>query len=83
MSLPLLGAPMGLAGLLRPEEVAAAVSKPTWEAGARRAVQILHEELRTTLALAGCPSVRALNPSWAGTVQPSRTAVRPCALDLK
>jgi L-lactate dehydrogenase (cytochrome) len=34
------------------------------EAGARRAVQILHEELRTTLALAGCPSVQALNSSW-------------------
>jgi L-lactate dehydrogenase (cytochrome) len=36
------------------------------EPGVRRAVQILHEELRTTLALAGCPSVHALNSSWVG-----------------
>jgi len=36
------------------------------EAGASRAVRILHEELRTTLALAGCPSVHALNASWVG-----------------
>jgi isopentenyl diphosphate isomerase/L-lactate dehydrogenase-like FMN-dependent dehydrogenase len=42
------------------------------EAGARRAVQILHEELRTTLALAGCPSVHALDSSWAGTVPAAR-----------
>jgi isopentenyl diphosphate isomerase/L-lactate dehydrogenase-like FMN-dependent dehydrogenase len=34
------------------------------ESGARRSVQILHEELRTTLALAGCPSVHALDTSW-------------------
>jgi L-lactate dehydrogenase (cytochrome) len=34
------------------------------EAGARRAVEILRAELRTTLALAGCPSVHALDASW-------------------
>lgn len=34
------------------------------EAGARRAVEILRAELCTVLALAGCPSVRALDPSW-------------------
>jgi isopentenyl diphosphate isomerase/L-lactate dehydrogenase-like FMN-dependent dehydrogenase len=34
------------------------------EAGARRAVTILHEELQITLALAGCPSVHDLNRSW-------------------
>lgn len=33
------------------------------QAGARRAVDILHEELRTALALAGCPSVRAVPAS--------------------
>lgn len=34
------------------------------EAGAQRAVEILRAELCTTLALAGCPSVHALDPSW-------------------
>jgi L-lactate dehydrogenase (cytochrome) len=34
------------------------------QAGARRAVAILHAELRTVLALAGCPSVHDLDPSW-------------------
>jgi L-lactate dehydrogenase (cytochrome) len=34
------------------------------QAGVRRAVTILHAELRTVLALAGCPSVRELDPSW-------------------
>jgi L-lactate dehydrogenase (cytochrome) len=34
------------------------------EAGARRAVEILHSELRTALALTGCPSIHALGPSW-------------------
>jgi isopentenyl diphosphate isomerase/L-lactate dehydrogenase-like FMN-dependent dehydrogenase len=34
------------------------------EAGARRAVEILRDELRTALALTGCPSVQALGPSW-------------------
>jgi L-lactate dehydrogenase (cytochrome) len=34
------------------------------QAGARRAVDILHAELRTTLGLIGCPSVRDLDPSW-------------------
>ncbi|HEX4060246.1 MAG TPA: alpha-hydroxy acid oxidase [Streptosporangiaceae bacterium] len=34
------------------------------QAGVRRAVEILHTELRTTLALAGCPSVDDLDPSW-------------------
>jgi isopentenyl diphosphate isomerase/L-lactate dehydrogenase-like FMN-dependent dehydrogenase len=33
------------------------------EPGARRAIQILHAELRTALALAGCPSVRAVDRS--------------------
>jgi L-lactate dehydrogenase (cytochrome) len=37
------------------------------EAGARRAVEILHFELRTALALAGCPSVRDLDPTWLRT----------------
>jgi len=37
------------------------------EAGARRAVGILHEELRTALALAGCPSIHDLNPGWLRT----------------
>jgi isopentenyl diphosphate isomerase/L-lactate dehydrogenase-like FMN-dependent dehydrogenase len=37
------------------------------EAGARRAAEILHTELRTTLALAGCPSVHDLDPSWVKT----------------
>ncbi len=41
------------------------------EAGARRAVQILHEELRTTLALTGCPSVRALDSSWVAAPGPA------------
>ena len=45
------------------------------EAGVRRAVQILHEELRTTLALAGCPSVRVLNSSWVDTTEQSRRCV--------
>ena len=36
------------------------------EPGVRRAVQILHEELRTTLTLAGCPSVHALDSSMGG-----------------
>jgi L-lactate dehydrogenase (cytochrome) len=34
------------------------------QAGARRAVEILASELRTALALTGCPSVRDLGPSW-------------------
>jgi L-lactate dehydrogenase (cytochrome) len=34
------------------------------QAGARRAVEILASELRTALALTGCPSVRDLDPSW-------------------
>jgi isopentenyl diphosphate isomerase/L-lactate dehydrogenase-like FMN-dependent dehydrogenase len=34
------------------------------EAGVRRAVDILHTELRTTLALAGCPDIRDLGPAW-------------------
>ncbi len=34
------------------------------EAGANRAVEILRDELRTALALTGCPSVQALGPSW-------------------
>jgi L-lactate dehydrogenase (cytochrome) len=34
------------------------------EAGARRAVEILQEELKTALALAGCPSIHDLNPGW-------------------
>jgi len=34
------------------------------EAGASRAVEILRDELRTALALTGCPSVQALGPSW-------------------
>jgi L-lactate dehydrogenase (cytochrome) len=34
------------------------------EAGVRRAVHILHTELRTALALSGCPSVHDLDPSW-------------------
>lgn len=38
------------------------------EPGVRRAVQILHEELRTTLALAGCPSVQKLDSSCLGRV---------------
>jgi L-lactate dehydrogenase (cytochrome) len=45
------------------------------EPGVRRAVQILDEELRTTLALAGCSSVRALNPSWVGHGAAQRTLV--------
>lgn len=34
------------------------------EAGVRRAADILHAELRTVLALAGCPSVHDLDDSW-------------------
>ncbi len=34
------------------------------ETGTRRAVRILHEQLRTTLSLAGCPSVNVLDSSW-------------------
>ena len=34
------------------------------EAGARRAAEILRDELRTALALTGCPSARALDRSW-------------------
>jgi L-lactate dehydrogenase (cytochrome) len=37
------------------------------EAGARRAVEILREELRTALALAGCPSIQDLDPTWLRT----------------
>jgi L-lactate dehydrogenase (cytochrome) len=44
------------------------------EAGARRAVQILRAELRTALALAGCPSVHALDSSWVAPGQPTRDA---------
>ncbi|HUY50302.1 MAG TPA: alpha-hydroxy acid oxidase [Streptosporangiaceae bacterium] len=41
------------------------------EAGARRAVEILRAELRTALALAGCPSVHAIDASWvAGDSRP-------------
>jgi isopentenyl diphosphate isomerase/L-lactate dehydrogenase-like FMN-dependent dehydrogenase len=40
------------------------------EAGVRRAAEILHTELRTTLALAGCPSVQDLDPSWVRTRAP-------------
>jgi L-lactate dehydrogenase (cytochrome) len=39
--------------------------------GARRAVDILHAELRTVLALTGCPSVQDLDRSWV-TVPPPR-----------
>jgi len=45
------------------------------EAGARRAVQILHDELRMTLALVGCPSVQALNSSWVDIVEGTRPVV--------
>ena len=34
------------------------------QAGARRAIDILNAELRTVLALAGCPSVRDLDQAW-------------------
>ena len=34
------------------------------EPGVRRAVDILHSELRTALALAGCANVNELDPSW-------------------
>jgi len=34
------------------------------QAGARRAVDILHAELHVVLTLAGCPSVHDLGPSW-------------------
>jgi isopentenyl diphosphate isomerase/L-lactate dehydrogenase-like FMN-dependent dehydrogenase len=34
------------------------------QAGVRRAIDILHSELRTVLALTGCPSVHDLDPSW-------------------
>jgi L-lactate dehydrogenase (cytochrome) len=34
------------------------------QAGARRAIDILSAELRTVLALAGCPSVRDLDQTW-------------------
>jgi isopentenyl diphosphate isomerase/L-lactate dehydrogenase-like FMN-dependent dehydrogenase len=34
------------------------------QAGARRAIGILNAELRTVLALAGCPSVRDLDHTW-------------------
>ena len=34
------------------------------QAGVSRAVEILHTELRTALALAGCPDVQDLDPSW-------------------
>jgi L-lactate dehydrogenase (cytochrome) len=37
------------------------------EAGAWRAVEILQEELRTALALAGCPSIHDLHPGWLRT----------------
>jgi L-lactate dehydrogenase (cytochrome) len=40
------------------------------QAGANRAVQILHDELRTALALAGCPSVQDLGPSWVQAGEP-------------
>lgn len=44
------------------------------EAGVRRAVRILHDELRTTMALAGCPSVHALDSSWVdGGAKPELT----------
>lgn len=43
------------------------------EAGARRAVQILHEELRTTMALAGCPSIHKLDSSWVETAEHRRS----------
>ena len=35
------------------------------EAGARRAVTILEQELCTAMALAGCPSLAAADQSWA------------------
>jgi isopentenyl diphosphate isomerase/L-lactate dehydrogenase-like FMN-dependent dehydrogenase len=42
------------------------------QAGVRRAIDILHTELRTVLALAGCSSVHDLDPSWV-----SSSSVRP------
>jgi isopentenyl diphosphate isomerase/L-lactate dehydrogenase-like FMN-dependent dehydrogenase len=47
------------------------------EAGARRAMHILHEELRTTLALAGCPSVHALSSSCVSAIEQSRARSVP------
>jgi L-lactate dehydrogenase (cytochrome) len=49
------------------------------EAGASRAVEILRDELRTALALTGCPSVHALGPSWVhgSAAPPSDTAGSP------
>jgi L-lactate dehydrogenase (cytochrome) len=49
------------------------------EAGAQRAVEILRAELRTALALAGCPSVHALDSSW--VAQDSRPGLRETADD--
>jgi isopentenyl diphosphate isomerase/L-lactate dehydrogenase-like FMN-dependent dehydrogenase len=44
-------------------------------AGAQRAVEILVDELRLAMALLGCPSVRALDPSWiAATATTAATA---------
>jgi hypothetical protein len=40
-------------------------------ADARRAVEILRDELRTALALAGCPSVHRLNSAWVGAGESS------------
>jgi isopentenyl diphosphate isomerase/L-lactate dehydrogenase-like FMN-dependent dehydrogenase len=42
------------------------------EAGVRRAVGILHTELRTALALTGCPDVAELGPSWIAERSPRR-----------
>jgi isopentenyl diphosphate isomerase/L-lactate dehydrogenase-like FMN-dependent dehydrogenase len=51
------------------------------QAGVRRAVDILHGELRTVLALVGCPSVQDLDSSWVSSsfVRPAepRSAPRP------
>ncbi len=43
-------------------------------AGAQRAVEILVDELRLAMALLGCPSVRALDPSWIAATAASATS---------
>jgi len=49
------------------------------QAGAARAVAILHAELRTALALLGCPSVLDLGPAWVSAPdhQPGPPRQRP------
>jgi isopentenyl diphosphate isomerase/L-lactate dehydrogenase-like FMN-dependent dehydrogenase len=49
------------------------------EAGARRAVAILEQELRTAMGLAGCPSLAAADRSLVACRAPAAPIAEPAA----